>query len=56
MDFYSCEICKDLFDLEDGKVCLICSQKYCNSCFEKSHHYCRNCNTKILNKKFDKNF
>lgn len=54
MDFYSCEICKNIIDFDDAEVCLVCRKKYCFDCYTTCHHYCKNCNTKILNKKFDK--
>jgi len=55
MDFCLCSICSELIDFDDAIICVVCRKKYCDNCFNLSHKYCRNCNSKILRDKFDKN-
>ena len=48
MDFYACEICKNIVDFDDCIICSVCNKKYCEYCFGLSNQYCKNCNSKIV--------
>lgn len=54
MKFCSCDICKNLIDNEDLEICLVCKTKYCKTCKNNMHNYCRFCNTKIIDRNLTK--
>lgn len=47
MDFYSCDICKELIDGEDINLCEICESRFCNACKEYLGGNCKKCYGKI---------
>ena len=50
MKFYSCDVCKNVYENCDLELCLVCKTKYCKTCKEKMHNYCCCCNSKIFSK------
>lgn len=48
MNFKSCEICKELKENDDLKICLVCGKSFCRNCYFDNNQFCSFCNSEIL--------